>query len=68
MTFAHGQIKQNIEVKVRADTLPELDESFQIQLKSVNQVSLLWFLSYSQCIGIRTYFLKMLDRNQPYVL
>lgn len=38
LTFAHGQVKHNLEIKVRADTLPELDESYQIQLKSVDQV------------------------------
>ena len=39
LIFSHEQTSGNIEVKVRADVIPELDETYQVQLTSVEPVS-----------------------------
>ncbi|CAG2257626.1 ADGRV1 [Mytilus edulis] len=35
IVFNHGDTSQNLEVKVRADTVPELDETYQVKLTTV---------------------------------
>ena len=39
LTFAPGQLEAEIEVKIRGDTVPELDEVFLVQITSVSLVS-----------------------------
>ena len=39
LVFGHNQTIGNIEIKIREDTVPELDETYQVQLKSVQPVS-----------------------------
>ena len=38
VTFTHGVTTGNIEIKIRGDTVPELDETYQIQLVSAARV------------------------------
>ena len=39
LTFTPGQLESEIEVKIRGDTVPELDELFLVQITSVSLVS-----------------------------
>ena len=38
VTFEPGQVEKDLELKVRGDTTPELDEVFMIQLSSTSLV------------------------------
>ena len=39
VTFTSGQLEADIQVKIRGDTAPELDEVFLVQIASVSLVS-----------------------------
>ena len=39
VTFSSGQLEADIQVKIRGDTVPELDEVFLVQITSVSLVS-----------------------------